>query len=134
VIHLTNAEEKPMNEKFINYINTYKLGKPCEHIKADIILKRFCECNARNDRNIVPIAALEGFIDKFVCFAFTPQTSNRRTPPIPLTPAQQMELTIKNIKSGKNYLCRNMNVSTCAYLVSQNMVTKEACRQVGIYI
>ena len=134
VINLTNADEKPMNEKLINFINTFKLGKRCEDTKAEILLKRFRECNARNDRNIVPIAALEGFIDKFVCFTFTPQTSKKRTAPTPLTPIEQMKHYVTNIKSGKDYLCRNLNYSTCAYLVLQNMVSKEDCKKVGIYI
>ena len=48
-----------------NWIKEAKIGTMAETKDVAFIWQRFCECNARHDRTFVPIAALQGFINKY---------------------------------------------------------------------
>ena len=120
----------------VELIERTKVGTEAENLDYSLIWKRFCECNARNDRNAVPIAALHGFIINFRDHKFkrvrNAKKIKRNTPVIKLTVEEKNVIDARNIKSGKDYLCRNINYSAAMNLIRNNLVSEDECRAVGL--
>ena len=84
-----------------------------------------------SDRNIKLDAQNIEEIFKNYCKKLKPEkeprvSSDKRTE------EEKIAAAIKNIKSGKPYMCTGLSQSLCEYLVAEKLVSVEECRKVGL--